>query len=168
MSDDRHAFSQAALHALAARYRERLALLVDRALTLRVRLGDVRVEDDELIIPYTIVETHGFKSTAPGADNPLSAHARELYATDTLLYAGHPYFRLFFDPAVIGRAAAIVAVLPAGKTVEDDYVERPAPPQSKFVKVRAPGAVARELLEFVREQTESVRGDDLLRPSDGA
>jgi hypothetical protein len=164
MSDDRPAWSHAALHSLAERYRGRLALLVERWATVRVRLTDVRAEDDALIVHYEVVETRGFKTTAP-SDNPLSLHARELIATESVLYAGHPYVRLFFDPAIIARAVEIVAPLPDGKTVEEDSIVRAPRPGSKFAVIHAPGPVASALQTFIREQTEAgYGGDDLLRP----
>ena len=164
-TDDRRAFSQAALQSLPARYEGRLALFVQRLQILLVRLSDLRVEDDVLIAPYRIVATHGFANREPSGDDVVSAPASELFATATYLCSGHPYWQMLFDPAIIARAVDIVAALPAGTTVEDDYLERPPPAGSKFVMIRAPGPVAHELQTFIRAQVDvEYRAPNLLRP----
>jgi hypothetical protein len=41
-----------------------------------------------------------------------------------------------------------------GKSYDDDYTTRPAPPGSRFVSTTSPGKIALELLTYIRDRAD--------------
>lgn len=144
-------FPLAALRAMPAAFEGREALCVTPGGAARVRVFDVRVEGELLAARLEPLATPGLNA-AGGSAMDIAAHRSVLHATDSYWAASYVEWQLFFDPQVMARVREIVSVLPAGCTVADDHISRPAPSGSRFASIQTPGPCAAALQSYLRER----------------
>jgi hypothetical protein len=98
----------------------------------------------------SVIKTQGLLSgTNPW--NFKSAWADFSVSSAAVLSDKHRW-RVFHDPKIVARTAALVASLPAGKTYQDDIHQRPAPRKSRFITLNDIGPVYQEVFIYIRNQ----------------
>jgi hypothetical protein len=142
--------SKDTLQRLASHYNAKPAIYYSDRTVTSVKLVDVAVQEDLLIIWCQPVPARGLN--AAGQSWKISAHKDIISASETYVATSHLGWRIFLDPEVIAKVLGIAAKLPDGKTYADDSVTAPAPTNSRFIAIRTPSACAAELFRYLHEQ----------------
>ena len=125
---------------------------------------DAEGQKGYLQIKSEVIPTPGLRIVA-GSKLPVFGASRDiLQVTGNYVTASYTDMEFFFDPDFIETIVAMVAELPPGKTVSDDYTSRPATkPMGKFSVINSPGPVASRVYDYISEYRWSAPMGDPIR-----
>lgn len=119
-----------------------------------------------LQIECEVIPTPGLRTSAESPLPVFGASCEILSVSESYVAAAFTHMEFYFDPAFIETIVEMVAELPPGKALADDYTSRESSKLARkfnFVVVHSPGPVARRVGEYVQDYRKKALMGDSIR-----